>query len=589
MQAPDSSSRVLNAPNLNYLWATAIVEELTRQGVGLFVLASGSRCSPFTLAVAGQPGVHRIQHVDERGCGFAAVGYARATGRPAVVITTSGTAVANLLPAVMEASEDGLPLVVLSADRPARLRNTGANQTMDQVDLFGTHVRWFHDLACPNPGIPVEHVLSLVGDACRATRLDRPGPVHLNCMLDEPLQPVSGPDPVSISRDVVRWAEGEAPWNPPEASTSSSRLPEPLAATIRAARRGVLLIGRLQGECEVRAVQQLAARLGWPVLADITSGLRLGGSLPHRIACADALLSEERWLARHRPDVVVQVGRRLVSKLLQAFAAHESDTYLVVCPDSRPLDPHHAVTHRVTMNLSSFCEQVPLEGVSTDPGWTAAWEAASHDVQLSLSAWEEEQTQVNEPGIARSITRCIPAGHGLFVGNSMPVRDLDQFGVADGPSVAVAANRGVSGIDGTVLSAVGYAAGRRSPVTLLLGDLSLVHDLNGLLALARSETPITVVLVNNRGGGIFHFLPIAETAGEAFEPWFGTPHDIHFSHAAALVGLDYLSPGTMEEFRTAYAHAVQSGRSSVLEVRTDRVDNLDLHRALWKQLRNASL
>ena len=241
------------------------------------------------------------------------------------------------------------------------------------------------------------------------------------------------------------------------------------------------------------------------------------------LGAADVLLTQQEWIDAHRPDVVLHLGRRVVSKHVQAFASCV-DQYVVVCPDARPLDPLRSVNHRVTMSLDRFCDMCPC-GV-LDAAWSQAWKQAGQAVQDELDAWYERASELSEPFVARAISKLVSSDHAIFVANSMPVRDLDQYAVLDGCEVAVAANRGVSGIDGTVMSAVGYACGLQRPVTLYIGDLSLLHDLNGLLAVARSEIPMTLVVVNNRGGGIFHFLPIAETLGDAFEPWFGTPHHV---------------------------------------------------------------
>lgn len=579
---------MVHAPNLNYLWAAVIVEELVRQGVGLMAMASGSRCTPFTVAVAQHGQVETLQHVDERGCGFAAVGYARATGRPSAVLTTSGTAVANLFPAVAEASEDGLPLVVLSTDRPPRLRHCGANQTMNQVELFGSTVRWFHDLVCPTTDVPLIDVLKIIGSACQAACGELPGPVHLNCMLDEPLHPEPNLVVSSYVDPIRDWMESDEAYVLKKGGDVSVVELEPVLQIVRKARKGLLLVGRLQGESEIAAVRALSDSLRWPVLADTTSGLRFGADQLPVVAGFDVLLQCQAWRAEHRADVVLQVGRRFVSKHVLAYAAEQTEHYVVVCPDPRPLDSLQAVTHRVTMNLSLFCKSLlEVAQPSVDKGWVRAWRDTSRAIQCTLSGWFAEQERISESYVARAVSRLIPVGHGLFVANSMPVRDLDQVAVLDGPKVPVAANRGVSGIDGIVMSAIGYAVGLRKPVTLLIGDLALLHDLNALLAAGRCGQPLSVVVINNRGGGIFSFLPIAAFE-DVFERWFGTPHDVAFEKVAEAFGLSYQQPHGAEDFRNAYQTAVLSGTSSVIEVQTDRLDNVKVHEELERLTRSAA-
>ena len=578
---------MLNAPNLNYLWAAVIVEELVRQGVGLITMASGSRCTPFTVAVAQHGRVETLQHVDERGCGFAAVGYARATGCPSAVLTTSGTAVANLFPSVAEASEDGLPLVVLSTDRPPRLRQCGANQTMNQVELFGSTVRWFHDLNCPTTEVPLLDVLATVDRACHAACGELPGPVHLNCMLDEPLHPeriLVAPSYMDPIRD---WMGSDEAYVLPKEIKLSVGDIEPVLQIIRKARKGLLLVGRLQGESEFAAVRALSDALKWPVLADTTSGLRFGEHPLPIVAGFDAVLQNQEWCAENSADVVLHVGRRFVSKHVLAYAAEQTVHYVVVCPDPRPLDPVQAVTHRITMDLSLFCKMLSkVAQPLVDEDWARTWRETNAAIQSTLNEWFVAQKRVSESYVARAISRLIPMDHGLFVANSMPVRDLDQVAVLDGRSIPVAANRGVSGIDGIVMSAIGYAIGLQKPVTLLIGDLALLHDLNALLAVARCEQPLSVVVINNRGGGIFSFLPIAAFE-EVFERWFGTPHDVAFEKAAQAFGLSYQQPSGAEDFCNAYQAAVLSGTSSIIEVQTDREDNVRVHEEIERLTRIA--
>ncbi|MDX1546597.1 MAG: 2-succinyl-5-enolpyruvyl-6-hydroxy-3-cyclohexene-1-carboxylic-acid synthase [Rhodothermales bacterium] len=562
-------------------WADLIVEELVRCGVEMFVMAPGSRSTPLVAAVAAQPRARAVMHYDERGTAFFALGYGRATRQPAAWITTSGTALANGYPAIVEAATDGVPMLLLTADRPPELRATGANQTIDQPGLFGAYVRWAFDLPASTPAIDPSVILTTVDQAVHRARRTPQGPVHLNCMFREPLAPEPEPAPEGAAGP-LRWRTSAAPYTRYDAAP---RRPDAgavvhLAERLRAARRGLVVAGRLATVEEGRAALQLAERLGWPLLPDVGSQLRLGhGAAESVIPHYDLVLGSEAFADAHAPEAVVQVGARPTSKRLgQWLARHRPDPYVLVHDDPRRIDPHHHVTDRIEAGVAAFCA-VLAEAVATpgDASWRAAWREADQRATAALTGALGDAEAISEPWVARAVARAIPSGHGLVLASSMPVRDVDMFAPADGAAVPVAANRGASGIDGLVATAAGFCEGRGAPATLLTGDLALLHDLNSL-ALLR-ERPVTVVAINNDGGGIFHFLPIARHEA-LFEPYFGTPHGLGFAHAAEMFGLPYARPATPAAFTAAYEAARQRDGASLIEVRTERAANAALHRRL---------
>jgi 2-succinyl-5-enolpyruvyl-6-hydroxy-3-cyclohexene-1-carboxylate synthase len=567
-------------PRANRLWANLIVEELVRCSVDFFCVAPGSRSTPLVAALAANDRARSLVHFDERGTAFAALGYARATGRPAAWITTSGTAVANGLPAVVEASTDGVPMILLTADRPPELRQTGANQTIDQPDIFGDYVRWRFDLPAPDLTIDPAMVLTTVDQAAYRARRSPHGPVHLNLMFREPFLPEGEDDPQGPSP----WAEGDEPYTS-YASTKPAIDEAEIQAlwqTLRQAKRGLVVAGRLASRKQGEAVSRLAGALGWPLLPDIGSQVRLGVDSENVAAYYDALLTSDTFSEVHVPETVVHVGGRALSKRLEQFLGRSRpDPYVIVRENPFRLDPAHRVTHSIEADVVDFCAALirvttgePSEG---DNAWVAGWRGASDEVGRSLDEFSSEAP--NEPFVARSVSRNVPQHHGLVVASSMPVRDLDTYAASDGAPVPVAANRGASGIDGTVATAAGVARGLGRPVTLLIGDLALLHDLNSLAMLR--DVPVVVVVLNNDGGGIFSFLPVAKHKG-FFEPYFGTPQGVGFRSAAKMFGLDYEQPRTTAEFLDAYAGACASGRSSILEVRTDREENVSLHAELLR-------
>lgn len=570
----------------NRLWASLIVEELVRNGVDFFCVAPGSRSTPLVAALSENPKAKSLVHFDERGTAFATVGYARATGRPAAWITTSGTAVANGLPAVVEASTDSVPMILLTADRPPELRQTGANQTILQPNIFGEYVRWSFDLPAPDLSVDPASVLTTVDQAIYRARRPPKGPAHLNLMFREPFLP----DPeVKGEEDVASGAlrAGGVPYTRYAGAgpVVDAGEVESLWGELRGVERGLVVAGRLESRGQGEAVVRLAETLNWPVLPDIGSQVRLGTNSNSLVPHYDALLAHGRFGDTHAPEAVLHFGGRALSKRLEQFLDGVwPNTYVVVRENPFRLDPGHRVKRSVEAGIRGFCEamgRIAGRDTNTESGaWRESWTAASKTLGERLDQLTNGTEKLNEPLVARLITQHIPEEHGLVLASSMPIRDVDTFGAADGPAVPVAANRGASGIDGTVATAAGFARGTGRPVTLLIGDLALLHDLNSLSMLRDlKDSPVVVVALNNDGGGIFSFLPVAQH-GKFFESYFGTPHGLNFEKAAAMFGLDYEQPESVADFTAAYEAACSRSVPALIEVRTNREENVALHRRL---------
>lgn len=577
---------------MNRLWADLIVEELVRSGIDFFCVAPGSRSTPLATAIAAHPGARRIVHFDERGTAFAALGYARATGRPAAWVTTSGTAAANGLPAVVEAATDSVPMLLLTADRPPELRQTGANQTIEQTNLFGAYVRWQFDLPAPTEEMPPEALLTTIDQAAyRAVRAPQ-GPVHLNLMFREPLAPVpqEGNFETYLS-GVQRWLGGREPYT---GYASSQPLVDEgeirrIGDVIRGIERGVVTVGKIDGIAHRGAVLRLAETLGWPILPDIGSHLRLGERDELAVSYYDHVLLSSPFADSHRPEAIVHVGGRLTSKRLLQFVERSSPrVYVSVRSEPSRLDPSHRVTHAIEADPTAFCSRLAhvIGESEQDISWLRSWRTASCTVGEEVEAFLSQDDSLSEPRVARIISRQIPGGHGLCLASSMPIRDMDMYADFRGASVRVAANRGASGIDGTIATSAGFACGLQAPVTLLMGDLAFLHDLNSLSMLKSLGIPVVVVVVNNDGGGIFSFLPIARF-DDVFEPYFGTPHGLSFEHAAALFGIRYEHPATASEFCQTYRAACTGREATIIEVTSDRRTNYALHQALQRQTTEA--
>ena len=576
---------------LNSLWGQLLIEELIRNGLNYFCISPGSRSTPLAVAVARNTRANHILCYDERGAAFHALGYARATGNPAVLICTSGTAVANYYPAVVEAALDRLPLVILSADRPPELRDTGANQTIRQGYFFGNYVKWHFNMPCPDAGISPRMVLTTVDQLYYQAISSPAGPVHLNCPFREPLLPDSQQSVPLEHPGLTSWVHSNKPLT---AYQPRRIIPAPPAiawvqSILEGSQIGVIMAGRLRNAGEATAVLRLSEFLGWPLLADVTSGLRLTTKSKNIIHFYDQILLPEKPARPFPVNTVLQLGDQPVSKRwLQYINQHPPENFIVVQNHPFRQDPAHRVTMRIESDPELFCEML-MESLQpekiTKNDAVERFASLSNRIADVIDRYFQQQQAISEIAVARNITRLISPEHALFVASSMPVREIDMFG-CPGQDVPLAANRGASGIDGTIASAIGYAAGLQRPATLLIGDLAFLHDLNSLTMLPSLSHPLTIVVLNNRGGGIFSFLPVAG-AEDVFETFFAAPHQWRFSAVADMFSLDYQHPTTNREFIEVYSLAMRNQHHSLIEVHTDRKENKQMHDQLQTLIRGA--
>ncbi len=562
--------------------ARALVEGLARAGVRDACVTPGSRSTPLTVALAEQDAIRPWLHIDERSSAFFALGLARASGRPVALVCTSGTAAANYHPAVVEADLSRIPLIVCTADRPPHLRNVGASQTIDQVGLYGVSVRHERDLPAPgSPDAPPEVFAESARYAVESALGPLPGPVHLNLPFDEPLIEPPGAHPAPAALPTL----SEAPAAPPIPPA-----PDALAAAVEAlgsSQRPIIVAGPESGGLPAQAIGDLAEALGAPLLADPLSGLRTGPQdRTHVIDAYDAFLRDPRAHSL-APDCVLRFGAAPTSKALNQFLARATDATHVLCdlPGSNR-DPDALATHRLTADPHSAAVAL-REAVSgeRDGAWLAQWRGRDSRARDALSAYALAASDPFEGRVVVELQRALPAGATIFAGNSMPVRDVDSFLASDGKPLSVASNRGANGIDGVVSSALGHAAAGLGPVALLIGDLSLFHDLNGLWAGTRHGLDLTVVLINNGGSAIFHYLPQAAHE-HVFEEWFATPSDIDFAAAARAYGAGHCLLGDWSELPGELARSGQGVR--IVEIRTDRMRNLEMHEQAWARAGEAA-
>ncbi len=556
---------------LNPLCAAAIIQTCINNGVDHFFVAPGSRCTPLTLAVAQHPKAKVVRHFDERGLSFACVGFGRAQkmratidkpARPAAFICTSGTAVANALPAVIEASIDHVPMLLLTADRPPELLGVGANQAIDQNNIFGGYPTLFENVGCPESDNSIDEAAQVVETACQTAIA---GPAHINLQFREPFGAAIAPNCKIAPQTVGSVADQNSGHTLPDGNT-------------------VIMLGGCS-IAERTAVVRLAERTSALLFGDVTSGLRTHA---YDLALIHADLPV--------PQNVIHLGGRVVSKRWLQFLERNSDAieqHWHVWPHSETIDPVRTVTDRIQCDIETFCENAKTAANATTPQFVAEWSlacnAAMKSAILQMSRAGDLADQLTEPSVAHSISQLAPVDSAIFLGNSMPVRDMDMFGMwSDDRRLNVFANRGASGIDGLIATAAGVALGQSTPTTLVIGDLSALHDLNSLALLAGTrQSPIVMVVINNDGGGIFHFLPISNDR-DHFEDFFGTPHGLSFEAAAKMFRIPYHSPKSVRDFEDHYSKAVAAQQTTIIEVATKRDDNIRLHREIEQAIRGSN-
>ena len=538
-------------------FCATLVDEWVRQGVRHAVVAPGSRSTPLAVALAKNDdiGVH-VFH-DERSASFAALGIGSASGFPAVLLCTSGTAATHFHGAVVEAHQSDVPMIVCTADRPPELRDVGAAQTIDQTRLFGSAVRWFHD-----PGVPSREAAStwrsLAARTVQAALGTHPGPVHLNLPYREPL----------IGDVVDMPSSREKKWSDVIHLGTSETQDVSEIITAISGRRGIIIAGRGAS----REVLSLANSLGWPIFADAVSGVRETNNAV--IVGFDSILRSEKFASSHVPEVVLRIGAPPASKVLAQWVSKIDCPVIQIRSSSMVIDPDHKVQLTILGDVDTATRILASATTACDKSWLAGWSQAEVAAQSAISKWTSEN--FSEPSVARTVTSAMTVGSHLVVSSSMPIRDVEWFGTTTS-GVTVHSNRGTNGIDGVISTAVGVGLATKARVTVLIGDVACLHDSNGLWALNRRDVDLTIVVTNNDGGSIFSFLPQAQIVTNSdFELLYGTPHGASFEHLAATHGIAFERVTTVKDLETALQH----GGTRLIEVPCDRFTNVSQHEAL---------
>lgn len=626
-------SAAIDTAALNLAWAAALLDELVRAGLRQACLSPGSRSSPLALALAARAELGVSVHIDERSAAFFALGYGRATGRPALFVCTSGTAGANAYPAVIEARMGGVPLLVATADRPPELRDTGASQTIDQHGLFGAYPRWSADLPPPAPGAFMERYARGVAARAYAEAADPPaGPVHLNLPFREPLVPApillpsapipSPPAPIPPPPALAppppagaRADGGRADGRPWTRRAPLRRLADPgqldrLAARIAAEPRGLILAGAVEAGPDARAyadaVALLAARSGYPILAEPQGGLRFGPHDRSRVVAGyEAFLRLPDWCAARAPGLVLRLGASFTWRPVLAFLDRQTEAFqTVIDPAGAWDDPSRLAALHIPAEPAATClalaerledresqaerlgdreSQAAAEG---EPGWSEAWREAGAAVAAArdalLAELAAEGRFAHSLWVYPTLLDALPEDALLVVANSMAVRDLDSFSDPMPKALRVLANRGAAGIDGTVSTALGAAHGAERPAVLITGDLAFLHDLNGLGLRGVVGPDLRILVLNDDGGGIFAHLPIAKQDPAVFERYFRTPTGADLAAACRTYGVPHRRAGDPEALRKALAEPGSGPR--VVEIAIDADLNTAAHRRFWARV-----
>ncbi|MFN8417816.1 MAG: 2-succinyl-5-enolpyruvyl-6-hydroxy-3-cyclohexene-1-carboxylic-acid synthase [Anaerolineae bacterium] len=572
-----------------------------RCGMRHVVVCPGSRSTPLALMFARryaeQQDIRLWMHVDERSAAFFALGMAKYSGQAVALVCTSGTAVANFMPAVVEAHYARVPLLVLTADRPPELREIGAPQTIDQGRLYGAHAKWYAELPIPEASADMLRYVRATANRAVAEAVGSPaGPVHLNFPFREPLVPLPSDDPIF---------EPRADFQPYTQTTSGSRSLNfeqinQIAEIVTSNAEGIIVCG-----AEYRhdpqfasAVVALAGKLGFPILADPLSNVRCGTHPRDQVIDAyDAFLRDPAIVDHLKPELVIRFGAMPTSKpLLQFLQKHSNAAHIVVDGGGAWNDPALRATHMIHADSRSFCEALialptisSLSAQERNKYWLSLWQDIDQRTRRAIELKLDNFEEPFEGTVFATLSGLLPDNTVVFASSSMPVRDLDTFFDSRKQNIRFLANRGANGIDGVVSTALGVSAVSEIPVVLVIGDLALYHDMNGLLAANLHKLNLVIIVINNDGGGIFSFLPQAAHP-EHFERLFGTPHGLDFAHVAALYSADYQQPKDWQHFRNAVTHCLgasagdkntKSTGLNIIEVRTNRETNVSLHRQVW--------
>ncbi len=560
------------------------VDELVQSGLTDVVISPGSRSTPLAMTMTQHPDINQWVIIDERSAAFFALGLAKKKNRAVAIVCTSGTAAANYYPAIVEAHYGRVPLVALTADRPHELRDVGAPQSIEQIGLYGYYAKWFHEMALPEADSKMlEYARSKASRAVNTATNGNAGPVHLNFPLREPLIP----DFTIAGLWGRRNDQAYYPVFNGERRLHLDQLNH-LIQKLQSHQKGLLVCGPQLDKEFAEAVVQLAASWQVPILADPLSQVRSGQHHKDQVIEGyDAILRNDSIRKQLKPDFIIRFGAMPVSKAYLFYAKEHSEIpQYIVESEASYREPAGNRTEFIYADPELLCNDLAAADITVDEKWLEKWQSMNQVAKKYLLE-HDDSNMLTEGDATRILMEVIPDESSLYVGNSMSIRDVDTFFMTTPKRLNILANRGANGIDGMVSSGLG-AASTGDPVTLLLGDLSFFHDSNGLLAAKQYKLNLTILLINNNGGGIFSFLPQVNYK-DHFEALFGTPMDVNFQHIVEMYGGNYVDVNNDSELRDALQSSYESQGLSVIEVKTDRAVNMEWHRSKWQAIENELL
>ncbi len=553
-----------------------MVASLVQAGVENVVVSPGSRSTPLAYAFASTKQLHMYRQVDERSAAFFALGIAKATGKPVVLLCTSGTAAANYFPAIVEASYARVPLIVITADRPHELRGVGAPQAINQSNLYGANVKWSVDFpladgAAPTLPLIERHIARAVAVAMSAPF----GPVHINVPFREPLL-------IDFREELSETTFKHSSMGQLIPSMAAQ---QELAEILRATKKGFIIIGELALGTELAIMWEFVRQLKWPVIVESLSNMRSTvpeDCLPYLITTYDAIMKSEDFKALVEPDTVLRLGAQPVSKFIMQFITKsQPNAYIVVDEDPMFRDATGVSTHFLHASIGEWLTQLEISETALETAYLAEWQDAN-DIALEYIE-HYSNGAIDEGAMVSRLLKMIPNGSDIFVSSSMPVRDIDTFLMATPRDIRIVANRGTNGIDGVVSTAMGFSQGNNRETYLLIGDLAFLHDVNGLIASRYQECNLTIIVMNNDGGGIFSYLP-QSTVEAHYEDLFGTPTALKFHDIANMYDMDYIRVNDISELSVKFT-TMKKRPMRLMEIFTNREENVYAHRALWNRIK----
>lgn len=579
--------------NRNILWAQIFINQLAALGVRYACISPGSRSTPLTYVLSKNRKIKSFINIDERSSAFFALGLAKSTGKPVIVVTTSGTAVAELYPAIIEAYHQRTPLIICTADRPPELIGTGANQTINQHNIFRNHIKWFRDLGLPSMSeVGFHHLQKVAFKAYRISSVEDRGPVHLNFPFRKPLEPFSYTD--VVNKRIYRFKPQRYVNNKianhsavSEVAKTSGRIIDELIKYDK----GIIIAGPMEYDREViNSIKKLSALLQYPVFTDGLSQLRFNINQKEKniIANFNSILKSEKFVHEHDPEIILQFGRTPTSSMLESFLEETKANRYLINSFGDKFDPARNAKAILAIEPKFFCHYLTSKLnekkiIRHKSSWLQDFIYADEISEKVKARIIDKAKFPNEVSIILEIFKSIPSGSNVFIGNSLPVRDLDNFLSNTSKRLTVQFNRGASGIDGITSTALGVALNNK-PTILITGDLSFLHDLNALAIAAKYSIPLTIIVINNNGGGIFESLPIAEKVKQ-FREYFITPHNLELAAIVKSFGINYQFIADRSKLRLHLKNSLSKIVPSVLELQTNAGKSVELRNKYFNEVK----